>query len=224
MSASSYLNSCTPDFSIESDYCEKGYRYIAGVDEAGRGSLAGPLSLGLVIYDTSLFCSIPEEIALYVNDSKRLSHKQRLKALSSIDSFAVAKCHIFVSHSVIDEYNINRATLFGVEKMLEKVPVSPDLIIMDGNFRFNLDVPFVPVIKGDKRSISISSASILAKVKRDILMEHLDSRFPEYGFASNKGYGTKKHIEAIEKCGISPLHRVSYEPAKSMCLCKGDFK
>jgi len=218
MSASFCLNTCSPDFSIEADFFSKGYRYIAGIDEAGRGSLAGPLSIGLVIYDSSLFSDIPEEIALYVNDSKKLSHKQRLRALSCIDNYAVEKCNLFVPHPVIDEFNINQATRIGIEKILNMASVSPDLVIMDGNFKFNMSVPFVSVIKGDKRSISISSASIVAKVKRDAVMDHLDSRFPQYGFASNKGYGTKKHIEAIEKCGISPLHRISYEPAKSLCL------
>ncbi len=218
MSASFYLNNCGPDFSIEAEFFSKGYRYIAGIDEAGRGSLAGPLSIGLVIYDSSLFADIPDEISLYINDSKKLSHKQRLKALSCIESYAVEKCNVFVPHPVIDEFNINQATRIGIEKILGMTSICPDLIIMDGNFKFNLAVPFVSVVKGDSRSISISSASIVAKVKRDAVMDHLDNRFPQYGFASNKGYGTKKHIEAIEKCGISPLHRISYEPAKSMCL------
>jgi ribonuclease HII len=216
MSASSCFNNCSPDFSIEADFLSKGYRYIAGVDEAGRGSLAGPLSIGLVIYDSSLFFNIPDEITSCINDSKKLSHRQRLKALSCIDNYAVEKCNLFVPHPVIDEFNINQATRIGIEKLLGMTSLCPDLIIMDGNFKFNLPVPFVSVVKGDKRSVSISSASIIAKVRRDAVMDHLDSRFPGYGFASNKGYGTKKHIEAIEKCGISPLHRISYEPAKSM--------
>lgn len=223
MSASSCLKTCGPDFSIETEYFSKGYRYIAGIDEAGRGSLAGPLSVGLVIYDFSLFFNTPEDISISINDSKKLSHKKRTEAMIHISSYAVEKCYTFVPHPIIDKFNINIATMIGIEKLLTMVSFSPDLIIMDGNFKFKPGIPFVSVLKGDSRSLSIASASIVAKVNRDAVMDRLDLKFPNYGFNSNKGYGTKKHIEAIEKWGFSPVHRRSYEPVKSMFLQSGAY-
>ena len=216
MSASSCLQGPGPDFSIEAEFFSKGYRFIAGIDEAGRGALAGPLSVGMVIYDTSLFHVPAERTMTHVDDSKKLSHKKRVLALDLISNQALALSHIFIPHSVIDKSNINIATLMGIEKLLEKSPVCPDIIIMDGNFKFNLKIPFVPVIKGDSRSLSISSASIVAKVNRDLAMDMLDIKFPHYGFASNKGYGTRSHLAAIGSVGVSPVHRLSYEPAKSL--------
>ena len=216
MSASFCLKIPGPDFSIESEYLSQGHRYIAGIDEAGRGALAGPLSLGMVIYDSSCFSDYESFRSLNIDDSKKLTHKKRVSALESIRDNALTVSKVFIPNSVIDKTNINIATLFGIEKLLEKSHISPDIIIMDGNFKFNLKVPFVPVIKGDMRSISISSASIVAKVNRDIIMDNLDLRFPHYGFASNKGYGTKNHLTAISSSGISPVHRLSYEPVKSL--------
>ncbi len=221
MSTSSCLKASVPDFSIEAEYFSKGYRYIAGVDEAGRGSLAGPLSIGLVIYDSSLFFNPPEDISFLINDSKKLSHKKRTEALTHINSYALEKCYTFIPHPVIDKYNINIATMIGIEKLLNMASISPDLIIMDGNFKFQLDIPFISILKGDNLSLSIASASIVAKVNRDAIMDRLDLKFPNYGFSSNKGYGTKKHIESIEKWGISPVHRMTYEPVKSIFLDKG---
>lgn len=216
MSASSCLMVSGPDFSIESDYFSRGYRYIAGIDEAGRGALAGPLSIGMVIYDSSCFPDSEALRVLNVDDSKKLCHKKRISALESIRSKALTLSHVFIPHSIIDKTNINIATFIGIEKLLEKSHLTPDIVIMDGNFKFNLKIPFVPVIKGDRKSLSISSASIVAKVNRDLIMEDLDLRFPHYGFASNKGYGTKTHLTAIRSSGISPVHRLSYEPVKSL--------
>ncbi len=221
MSTSSCLNASVPDFAIEAEYFSKGYRYIAGVDEAGRGALAGPLSIGLVIYDSSLFFNTPEDISFLIDDSKKLTHKKRTEALTCINSYAIEKCYTFIPHPVIDKYNINRATMIGIEKLLNMASISPDLIIMDGNFKFQFDIPFVSILKGDNLSLSIASASIVAKVNRDAIMDRLDLKFPNYGFNSNKGYGTKKHIESIEKWGISPVHRMTYEPINSMLLNKG---
>ncbi|MFA5520076.1 MAG: ribonuclease HII [Spirochaetota bacterium] len=218
MSASSCLNALVPDFAIEAEYFLKGCKYIAGVDEAGRGSLAGPLSIGLVIYDSSLFLNPPEDISFLINDSKKLTHKKRTEALTCINSYALEKCYTFVPHPVIDKYNINIATMIGIKKLLNMVSFSPDLIIMDGNFKFQLDIPYASILKGDSLSLSIASASIVAKVNRDAIMDRLDLKFPNYGFNSNKGYGTKKHIESIKKWGISPVHRMTYEPVRSMFL------
>jgi ribonuclease HII len=216
MSASSCLQGPGPDFSIEAEFFSKGYRFIAGIDEAGRGALAGPLSVGMVIYDSSLFCTTAERTMVHVDDSKKLTHKKRVSALETVRSRALSVSYVFIPHSIIDRTNINIATFMGIEKLLEKSPVSPDIIIMDGNFKFNLKIPFVPVIKGDSRSLSISSASIAAKVNRDLIMDMLDIKFPHYGFASNKGYGTRSHLAAIGSAGVSPVHRLSYEPVKSL--------
>ncbi len=216
MSASSCLKGPGPDFSIEAEFFSKGYRFIAGIDEAGRGALAGPLSVGMVIYDSSSFPDSETLRTFNIDDSKKLTHTKRVSALEAVRNRALSVSHVFIPHSIIDRTNINIATFIGIEKLLEKSPISPDIIIMDGNFKFNLKVPFVPVIKGDSRSLSISSASIVAKVNRDLVMGMLDIRFPDYGFASNKGYGTGRHLAAIGSAGLSPVHRLSYEPAKSL--------
>jgi len=210
-----------PDFSIESSLLEEERVIIAGVDEAGRGALAGPLSLAMVIYDSSIYGRIPEDIIETVADSKQLTEKKRLAARQVIKQHAAAYTRIFIPHKTIDSAGINGATELAVRMMLERIPIRPDIVIMDGNFRFKLDVPFLPVIRGDCRSLSIASASIIAKTDRDEAMCRLDSAFPGYGFARHKGYGTRAHIESIELMGVSPVHRLSYEPAKSMTVSRG---
>ncbi|HPS58816.1 MAG TPA: ribonuclease HII [Spirochaetota bacterium] len=210
-----------PDFSIEKTHLTQNFRYIAGVDEAGRGALAGPLSLGMVIYDPAIFDSIPFEIADSIADSKQLTHKRRAEAMHVIHRHALACTRIFIPHTVIDSCGINGATELAVIKMLKTIPVKPDLVIMDGNFRFSTGVPFHSVIKGDCRSLSIASASIIAKVTRDDIMCRVDSAFPGYGFSRHKGYGTRTHIEAINSLGLCAIHRKSYDPARSILEAQG---
>ncbi|MCL1865479.1 MAG: ribonuclease HII [Spirochaetes bacterium] len=205
-----------PDFSIEKELCTKGYRTIAGVDEAGRGALAGPLSLGMVIYPLSIYTDTPEPILNTIADSKKLSLRKREEAFLIIKNFSQHYTSVFVPHTVIDRTDINIATKTGIERLIAKSQIKPDIIIMDGNFKFEFDIKFMSVIKGDNKSISIASASIVAKVLRDELMNKADLKYPDYGFKIHKGYGTKKHIESLYNNGFSNIHRKSYEPVKSL--------
>jgi len=220
MSPLSDFSSINPDFSIEKELYSKGYRFIAGVDEAGRGALAGPLSVGMVIYPLSVFNDIPEPVSRSIADSKKLTAKKRVEAISIIMNFSLSYTSAFVSHTAIDSTNINIATKNGIHKLLAKSEIKPDIIIMDGNFKFKFDIPFISVIKGDNRSLSIASASIIAKVSRDNLMDKLDCRFPGYGFCGNKGYGTREHMASLADKGFSSIHRKSYEPVKSIIECQ----
>ena len=210
-----------PDFSIEKTFLSDRCRYIAGVDEAGRGALAGPLSVAMVIYHCSFYDSPPDALTSVVADSKQLSHKKRIKAEEAVKSLALAYAGIFIPHTVIDSCGINRATELAIIRMLSTINLKPDLIIMDGNFRFSPGVPFHSFVKGDCRSISIASASILAKVARDNIMCRVENSFPGYGFAKHKGYGTRTHIEAINSLGLCKIHRKSYDPARSILEAQG---
>jgi len=216
MSPLSDLSLSNPDFSIEKELYSQGYRLIAGIDEAGRGALAGPLSVGMVIYPLSIFNDTPESINNLIKDSKKLSSKKRIEALSVIMKHSLSYTSVFVPHTIIDSININRATERGIHKLLAKSEIKPDIIIMDGNFKFKFDIPFISVIKGDNRSVSIASASIIAKVLRDELMNKIDCKYPGYGFSGNKGYGTREHMASLADIGFSSVHRKSYEPTKSM--------
>lgn len=216
MSALFDLKPKVPDFSIERAMAVNGQGLIAGIDEAGRGSLAGPLCVGLVIYDSSCFENSEFLKETPINDSKKMNHKRRLEAKQFIEEKSLLSISQFISHRIIDETNINVATETAISKILNKLPIKPDALIIDGNFKFQLDVPSFPVVKGDQKSLTIASASVIAKVNRDLLMEDLDKRFPDYGFAANKGYGTKNHLERIKHSGPSEIHRLTYEPVKGM--------
>lgn len=210
-----------PDFFIEKELLRKGYRCIAGIDEAGRGALAGPLGVGLVVYSPEIYNCVPEEIASTINDSKQMTHKKRVRALADIEKYAVSAVSVLVPHTIIDEININRATELGISRLLQKSPVKPDILIIDGNYKFRFNIPAISVIKGDGRSITIASASILAKIRRDAVMDKIDVKCPGYGFSCNKGYGTAAHLASIEKSGFSRHHRKSYEPVRSMIEAQG---
>jgi len=210
-----------PDFTIEEELFRKGYRCIAGIDEAGRGALAGPLGIGLVIYSPEIYNCIPEGISSTVNDSKQITHKKRIRALADIERYSAAAVSVLVPHTIIDEININRATELGINRLIKKSPVKPDILIIDGNYKFRFSIPSVSVIKGDSRSITIASASILAKVRRDAIMDKIDVKCPGYGFNCNKGYGTASHLTSIEKSGFSWVHRRSYDPVRSIIESQG---
>lgn len=205
-----------PSFNIEKILIKKGYKIIAGIDEAGRGSLAGPLAVGLVIYSMPFILKPAKDIENFVKDSKKLTGKKRTHALELIEKHSSISAITLVSHKLIDKINVNKATEFAINKLLNKIPVTPDLAIIDGNFSFKLEVPYISIPRGDSKSISIASASIIAKVKRDQILERLDPIYPEFDMKNNKGYGTKKHIDSIQKVGFSPIHRLSYEPVKSI--------
>ncbi|MBN2403159.1 MAG: ribonuclease HII [Spirochaetes bacterium] len=203
-------------FEIEKKLLTKGFKIIAGIDEAGRGALAGPLSVGLVIYDQSFIQNPTKDILSQIRDSKELSPERRIEALNLINREAFYVHTAIIPHHIIDKLNINRATEYAVRSLLKIVSPNPDIIIMDGNFKFNLGVPFIPVIKGDSKSITIASASIAAKVKRDRIMDKYELIYPGYSFIKNKGYGTSEHREAITRLGPCVIHRQTYEPVKSM--------
>lgn len=179
------------------------YSYICGIDEVGRGPLAGPVVAGAVILPKD--CSL-----LYLNDSKKLSEKKREELYDKIMETAVAVGIGYNTPARIDEINILQATYEAMREAVETLSVRPDLLLNDAVTIPKLGMKQVPIIKGDAKSISIAAASIVAKVTRDRLMVKYDRIYPEYGFASNKGYGCAAHIDAIKKFGPTPIHRKSF--------------
>jgi len=179
------------------------YIYICGIDEVGRGPLAGPVVAGAVILPKD--CDI-----LYINDSKKLSEKKREELYNIIMEKAVATGIGYASVECIDEINILQATFEAMREAISNLKVSPDILLNDAVTIPQITIPQIPIIKGDAKSISIGAASIIAKVTRDRMMVDYDKVFPEYGFASNKGYGSAQHIEAIKKYGPCPIHRRSF--------------
>ncbi len=179
------------------------FSYICGIDEVGRGPLAGPVVAGAVILPRD--CDI-----LYLNDSKQLSEKKREELYDVIMEKAVATGLGFVSPERIDEINILQATYEAMREAIGKLNPSPDILLNDAVNIPGVNIKQVPIIKGDAKSISIAAASIIAKVTRDRLMVQYDALYPEYGFASNKGYGARMHIDALRKFGPAPIHRKSF--------------
>lgn len=186
----------------EKMYLDRGCRYICGVDEVGRGPLAGPVTVAAYVTDFS-------RLTEGVNDSKKLSEKKREKLFSELKDNAVCYNVVSLDNNVIDKINILNATKQAMKQAIEGLTVKPDVVLIDA---VELDIPYRThsIIRGDALSYSIASASIVAKVTRDRFMTELDAVFPEYGFASNKGYGSKKHIEALLKYGPTPLHRKTF--------------
>ncbi len=182
---------------------ENEYPMICGIDEVGRGPLAGPVCAAAVILPRD--CDI-----LYINDSKKLSEKKREELYEEIMEKAISVGIGFASHEVIDEINILQATYVAMRDAISQLSVEPDLLLNDAVRIPEVLIKQVPIIKGDAKSISIGAASIIAKVTRDRLMREYDKIFPGYGFAANKGYGTREHIEAIQKLGPTPIHRRTF--------------
>jgi ribonuclease HII len=205
-----------PDFSLEQELLGSSPGCCAGADEAGRGSLAGPLALGMVIFDRERFNELEDILSGIIRDSKQMNARQREKAAEIIRKEAVAWKVIMVSHRSVDRLNINGATELALRRGTSRLDTRPEMVLMDGSFSFTLDTSFHPVPGGDRRSLSISAASILAKVHRDIIMSKMDSIYPGYEFSAHKGYGTARHREIIRKIGPSPIHRMSYEPVRSL--------
>ena len=179
------------------------YAFICGIDEVGRGPLAGPVVAGAVILPKD--CNI-----LYINDSKKLSEKKREELYDVIMEQAVATGIGMASPARIDEINILQATYEAMRMAIGNLKVQPDLLLNDAVTIPEVEIPQVPIIKGDAKSVSIAAASIIAKVTRDRLMVEYDKVLPGYDFASNKGYGTKKHIEGLKELGPSPIHRRTF--------------
>lgn len=179
------------------------YNYICGIDEVGRGPLAGPVVAGAVILPKD--CDI-----LYINDSKKLTAAKREELFHIIMEKAVSAKTALVSPQYIDEVNILQATYEAMRKAIAALDVQPDILLNDAVNIPMVNIKQVPIIKGDAKSISIGAASIIAKVTRDAMMVEYDKIYPEYDFASNKGYGSAKHIEALKKYGPCPIHRRSF--------------
>lgn len=179
------------------------YELICGVDEVGRGPLAGPVFTAAVILPKD--CEI-----LYLNDSKKLSEKKREELFLEISEKAIAIGIGSCTPEEIDEYNIKQATRKAMLQAVQNLEIQPGLVLVDAETITGLDIRQVPIIKGDAKSVSIAAASIIAKVTRDHLMEEYDRIYPEYGFASNKGYGSASHMQAIREFGPCPIHRRSF--------------
>ena len=187
--------------SFEHQYEHLGY--VCGIDEVGRGPFAGPVVAGAVILPKD--CDI-----LYINDSKKLSEKKREELYEEIMEKAVAVQVGYASPARIDEINILQATYEAMREAVSKLPVTPQILLNDAVTIPGITIPQVPIIKGDAKSVSIAAASIIAKVTRDRIMREYDKIMPEYGFASNKGYGSREHIEALRTYGATPIHRKSF--------------
>lgn len=189
---------------IEKDLYHKGFQKICGIDEAGRGPLAGPVVIAGVI--------MPQDSMIEgVNDSKKVSEKKREKLYDLILEEAISYSVAVIGQDVIDEINILNATKQGVTQVVEGLEIKPDLIVVDALTHINTKgIPYDSIIKGDAKCYNIAAASIIAKVTRDRIMRQWDEIYPQYGFSGHKGYGTAKHIEAIKEYGLCPIHRRSF--------------
>lgn len=191
------------DYSIENEYREKGFDIICGVDEAGRGPLAGPVYAAAVI--------LPSDCVIEgLNDSKKLTEKKREALFDEIKEKALAYGIASADEKEIDEINILNATFLAMKRAIASLSVKPDLALIDGNQKPHTDIEEVTVIKGDAKSMSIAAASVLAKVSRDRIMLEMAEKYPQYEFARHKGYGTKLHYEKIAEYGVCDIHRRTF--------------
>jgi ribonuclease HII len=205
-----------PDLSLEALHAKRldvSSLLVCGVDEAGRGPWAGPVSAAAVILD-------PDRLPKGINDSKKLAERAREALFDEIVEVALATCIVMVDAPDIDQLNILKATHLAMARAIEGLGIVPSLALIDGNRAPDLTCPAVTIIKGDSLSLSIGAASILAKVSRDRLMVQADVDYPSYGFARHKGYGVPEHIAALEKLGPCPLHRLSFKPVAAAVKLK----
>lgn len=189
---------------IDKDFFNMGLKYVCGIDEAGRGPLAGPVVVASVI--------LPENSMIEgINDSKKISESKREKLYDVILQEAISYGIGIIYQDEIDDINILQATKKGLHEAVMKMEIKPNVILVDALTGIDtLGIPYKSIIKGDAKSYSIGAASIIAKVTRDRIMREWDKVYPEYGFAGHKGYGTAKHIEAIKKYGLTPIHRKTF--------------
>lgn len=193
----------TKMWDIENSFYKKGYRFICGVDEAGRGPLAGPVCAAAVI--------LPPDFEICgLNDSKKLSDKKRRELVPLIQQYALAYAVAFVDHQTIDEINILQATYRAMKMAIEGLSLKPDLALVDGNRAGDFGVSVETIVHGDSLSASIAAASVLAKVSRDDVMLKMAEEYPGYGFEIHKGYGTKAHYAALSQLGPCPIHRMTF--------------
>jgi len=195
----------------EDNCCSNGYKLIAGVDEAGRGPLAGPVAAGAVI--------LPDDIEIIgVNDSKKLSSKRRKQLAEQIKEVALCWSIGMATEEEIYRLNIRNASHLAMARAVNQLTSKPDILLVDGFLIPNLNLEQQAIVGGDAKSVSIAAASILAKVERDKIMDKYHEIYPDYGFDRHKGYGTKLHIEAIMKYGPCPIHRKDFEPVRSFIV------
>jgi ribonuclease HII len=188
---------------IDKKYLSNKIKYLAGTDEAGRGPLAGPVVAAAVILPIDFYDE-------RINDSKKLSAHLREELLGVICKNALTYAYTVISQKKIDEINILKASLLAMKRSIEKLKLQPQVILVDGNKSFSYDAEVIPIVKGDSKSLSIASASIIAKVVRDRIMRKLARAYPYYGWETNKGYPTKEHIEAVLKYGACKIHRKTF--------------
>ena len=188
---------------FDNSFLTKRIKLVAGVDEVGRGPLAGPVVAAAVIFP-------PDTIIEGINDSKQLSEKERETLIPDILKKSISCSVSVISHSKIDEINILQASLLAMSISVSRLKIVPDLVLVDGNKKFEFMRPVLPIVKGDSKSFSIAAASIIAKVARDRVMKRLDIKFPQYSWNKNKGYPTREHIKAVKLYGPSPLHRKTF--------------
>lgn len=205
-----------PDLSLEADFRVQGYRLIAGVDEAGRGPLAGPVAAAAVILDPTLTGAEPWLAA--IDDSKRLSEKRRAAAAELIRENALAHVVERVDPQDIDRIGIGRAVIQAMLAAVARLDPAPDALLSDWVPFRDFPLPYQTVVKGDGKSLSIAAASILAKVARDGLMVEADQQYPGYGFGRHKGYATRAHLDSLDRLGPSPIHRRSFSPLRQARL------
>ena len=184
---------------------QRGCKYIAGVDEVGRGPLAGPVVCAAVIMPLD-----EASLVIGVDDSKKLSEKKREMLAEQIKQRALCYTIIEIDEKTIDEINILEATKLGMKRAIESLEIAPDTVLTDGNMTLNIDLPQHSIVHGDALSYSIGAASIVAKVHRDAMMDEYAKEYPYYDFESNKGYGTAKHIQGIKEHGLCPIHRRTF--------------
>lgn len=194
-----------PDMSLEAKYPGP----VCGVDEAGRGPWAGPVSAGAVILD-------PDNVPAGLNDSKKLTARARERLEVEIKATALAWGVGLASPQEIDEINILQATGLAMRRAMAALKIAPAFALVDGNYRFDLPCPLQPIVKGDALSASIAAASILAKVERDRIMTAADLEYPQYGFAGHKGYHAASHVAALKAHGPCPIHRMSWAPIRDL--------
>ena len=193
----------------EKELYQAGYQTIAGIDEVGRGPLAGPVVAAAVILPPG--CKIKG-----LNDSKKIPKKKHQEIYQTVMNKALAVGVGLIDNEIIDQVNIYEATKLAMKEALSKLSFKPDYLLIDA-MKLDVEIPQESIIKGDANSLSIASASIVAKVTRDKLMADYDKEYPGYDFAKNAGYGTKSHLQGLEQNGVTPIHRKTFEPVKSMC-------
>lgn len=202
-----FMSTPLPTFEYELNLKDKGFTLIAGIDEVGRGPVAGPIVAAAVIFSSDYNSEIPDG---YVKDSKMVAEKKRMKSYDYIRAEAIAIGVGVVSSEYVDNMGISDANKEAYLRAVKDLDVSPDFLLVDGNMKFESPLPYKTIVKGDSICYSIAAASIIAKVYRDRLMQGLSNSYPQYGFDRNKGYGTAEHMKALQKFGLTKHHRASF--------------